>query len=107
MEEIKEPDWLGSMFGEEAKTLYFIRRVPKKGPMDEDPKVLCMTYWKSPLTGEYLFDWFKREPQYYDVLYFNTASEAKLALDNAKENEQIKGRYEPSKDSVYSTFLDE
>lgn len=103
-----EPDWFGRILGEVSKDAYFIRKISKHGPLDEGPKVLCKTDWKSPYTGEYLFEW-QGESQSskildFKVLYFDAFEDAKSAIDSAFRNiNDSRSPYVPSPDSLYST----
>lgn len=109
-----EPDWFGRIFGEVSRDVYFLRKVPKYGPLDEGPKVLYVTDWKSRISGEYIFEWkdeSKLSKLGYDtgfkVLYFDTFEGAKSVIDRAfRNNNDARAPYEPSPDSLYSTGVD-
>jgi hypothetical protein len=85
------------------KTVYAIRRIPKRAPKDE--KCCSLLYFLKTGGGiYYIFD-----PLYKSIcelMYFDTPEEARSVLETAREN-KAEQEYKRSSDAIYSTQDDE
>ena len=82
------------------KTVYAIRRIPKRAPKDE--KCFKLLY----ALGEFLYTFDPLYKSICDVVYFDTPEDAKSVLETAIENKVVQ-EYKRSSDAIYSTQDDE
>jgi hypothetical protein len=86
------------------KTVYAIRRIPKRTLKDEKCCKLYISY--SKVDGKYLYSFDPLYKSIFEVLYFDTPEEAKSVLETAREN-KVEQEYKRSSDAIYSTQDDE
>jgi hypothetical protein len=85
------------------KTVYAIRRIPKRAPKDE--KCCALLYFLKN-EGKIYYSFDPLHKSCCDLLYFDTPEEAKSVLETAREN-KVEQEYKRSSDAIYSTQDDE
>lgn len=85
------------------KTVYAIRRIPKRAPKDEK---CCKLLYVLKVDGKTFYTFDPLFKSHYEVVYFDTPGEAKSVLETAREN-KTEQEYKRSYDAIYSTQDDE
>jgi hypothetical protein len=85
------------------KTVYAIRRIPKRALKDEK---CCTLLYVMKYEGKIHYIFAPLYESVCDVMYFDTPEEAKSVLETAREN-KVEQEYSRSSDAIYSTQDDE
>ena len=85
------------------KTVYSIRRIPKRAPKDEK---CCKLLYVIKYDGKIFYTFDPLYKSICDLMYFDTPEEAKSVLEAAREN-RVEEEYKRSSDAIYSTQDDE